>query len=140
VQEYVVGNYWVTFTSWALAFVMIIVLSCSTRVRRKYPYNYVFLILFTLVFGVMAACITARYDVREVGVALAVTAAAVFGAFFVAKFTKLDITGAGGFLLAILFGVIVMSIIGVFWRNKYAFSFCCSFRPRMLSLTYMCPA
>jgi protein lifeguard len=121
-QDFVLRNYWVTIASWVAALAMIIVLSCSTRARRKYPYNYLFLGLFTIVFSVMAASITARYQAREVGVALAVTAATVFGAFFVAKFTKLDITGAGGFLLAILFGVIVMSIIGIFWRNKCVFS------------------
>ena len=72
------------------------------------------------VFGTMAATITARYNVETVGIALAVTAATVCGAFFVAKFTKLDLTGAGGFLTAILFGVIVMSVIAIFWRNKCA--------------------
>jgi FtsH-binding integral membrane protein len=134
-QNYVVSNYWVMITAWALSFAMIIVLTCSSRARRRYPYNYIFLILFTLVFGVMTACITARYNVREVGVALAITSATVFGAFFVARFTKLDLTGAGGFLLAIFFGVFVMSIIGAFWRNKCALSFRCSFHICMMCLT-----
>lgn len=56
---------------------------------------------------------------QAVGLALAVTCATVFGAFFVAAFTKLDLTKISGFLLAVLFGVIAMTIIGIFWRNKY---------------------
>jgi FtsH-binding integral membrane protein len=69
----------------------------------------------------VSACGLCRYSVQAVGLAFAVTCATVFGAFFVAAFTKMDLTKAGGFLLAILFGVIAMSIIGIFWRNKYPF-------------------
>lgn len=114
--------------SWALAFGVLIFMSCSTRARRKFPINYIFLVVFTLVFSVMTAAITANYDVQAVGIALAVTAATVGGAFFVARFTKLDLTKYGGFLVAILIGVIVMSIIAIFWRNK------CGLHPGMSAM------
>ena len=117
-QLYVQQNQWVIIASWALAFGVLIFMSCSTRARRKFPINYIFLIVFTLIFSVMTGAITANYNVQAVGIALAVTAATVGGAFFVARFTKLDLTKYGGFLMAILIGVIVMSIIAIFWRNK----------------------
>jgi FtsH-binding integral membrane protein len=97
-------------------------MACSTRARRKYPVNYIFLLVFTLVFSVMVGTITARYDVQAIGIALAVTTATVLGAFCVAAFTKLDLTKYGGFLTAILFGVIVMIILGIFWNNKCVLS------------------
>ena len=76
-----------------------------------------------------------RYSVEAIGLALAVTCATVFGAFFVAAFTKMDLTKIGGFLTAILFGVIALFIIGFFWRNKCAAS---STSP-MLALQAPCP-
>ena len=42
-------NQWVFFASWVLALALLITMSCSTRVRRKYPLNYCFLVVFTLV-------------------------------------------------------------------------------------------
>lgn len=119
-QEYVTTNQWVFWVSWITALGLIITMSCSNRVRRKFPLNFVFLVLFTLVFSVLAATITARYNVRAIGLALAVTSGTVLGAFCVAAFTKLDLTRFGGFLFAVLMGVIVMSIVGVFWRNTCA--------------------
>jgi FtsH-binding integral membrane protein len=116
-QTYLIQNVWVIYTSWALAFGVLIFMSCSTRARRKYPINYIFLIVFTLVFSVMTGAITARYKVEAIGIALAVTTATVLGAFCVAAFTKLDLTKYGGFFLAAFFGLLVMSLIAAFWRG-----------------------
>ena len=117
VQAYIAQNQWLVIATWALAFGLLIAMSCSTRLRRKFPINYIFLVLFTLIFSVMVGAITARYDVEAIGIAVAVTTATVVGAFCVAAFTPLDLTKYGGFLVAALFGVIVCSIIGAIWRG-----------------------
>jgi hypothetical protein len=126
-QDYVTTNQWVFWASWITAFGLIITMSCSNRVRRKFPLNMIFLVIFTLVFSVVAATTTARYHVRAIGLALAVTSGTVLGAFCVAAFTKLDLTRFGGFLFAVLMGVVVMSIVGVFWRNTCAPPACVHF-------------
>jgi FtsH-binding integral membrane protein len=100
-----------------LALGILIVIACFPKMH-KYPFDYMLLFGFTGFFSVFAASVTARYDVVAIGIALAVTCAAVLGAFCVAAFTKLDLTRAGGFLMAILFAVIVMSILAIVWRNK----------------------
>jgi hypothetical protein len=44
VQVYVRANPWPFYLSWGLSFVMIIALSCSETLRRKYPMNVIFLV------------------------------------------------------------------------------------------------
>lgn len=43
-QTYVRVNPWPFYLSWGLSFVMIIALSCSDTLRRKYPMNVIFLV------------------------------------------------------------------------------------------------
>lgn len=119
IKAYVTGNLWLLIIAFIVAAGALIAMACSTRARRKFPVNYVFLLLFTFAMAVVVGAITAYYDVDTVGIALAVTAATVFGAFCVATFTKLDLTNKGGFLLACLFGVIVASLIGIFFQNTW---------------------
>ena len=119
-QEYVLDNVWVLWAAWASAIALLITISCSSRARRSYPYNYIILGVFTLVFSVFVGVITSRSSNRAVGLSLAVTSATVFGAFIVAAFTKLDLTKFGGFLFAAFIGVIALAIIGIFWRNTCA--------------------
>lgn len=124
VQEYVTNNIWPFLVAWALSFAMIIVLACVRGVNR-YPYNYMLLLAFTTCFSVLVGCVTARYDVEVIAMALAATTAAVLGAWVVAAFTPLDLTNKGGILVAILFGVIAVSFIGIFWRSRCAPCGCC---------------
>lgn len=116
-QSYVTTNLWPFLVAWVLSLAVILVLACVRRVHR-YPYNYMLLLAFTAVFSVLVGCITARYDVEVIAMALAATSAAVLGAWAVAAFTPFDLTNKGGILIAILFGVICVSFIGIFWRNR----------------------
>lgn len=43
-QNYVRVNLWPFYLSWFLSFGMIIAMSCSNRLRRQYPVNYIFLV------------------------------------------------------------------------------------------------
>eukprot|EP00892_Ulva_mutabilis_P010332 jgi/Ulvmu1/7671/UM038_0100.1 len=117
VRSYVTTNIWPFLVAWALSLVAILLIACVKAVQR-YPYNYGMLLFFTACFSVLTGCITARYDVEVVAMALAATSAAVLGAWVVAAFTPLDLTNKGGILVAILFGLICVSFIGLFWRSR----------------------
>ena len=43
-QLYVRLNRWPFYLSWFLSFGMIIAMSCSERLRKQYPLNYLFLV------------------------------------------------------------------------------------------------
>jgi hypothetical protein len=69
VQEYVSSSegQWVFWASWALALVMIIALSCSTRLRRRHPYNLIALFVFTAVMSVLVGAVCAYGNVQVRG-------------------------------------------------------------------------
>ena len=47
---------WLFWTMWAVSLVTLIVLMCSTTLRRKHPWNLLALTFFTLVFSVLVRC------------------------------------------------------------------------------------
>lgn len=53
--------WWITF---ALTFVLLIVLACCDGVRRRWPLNIILLSLFTLCEGVMLGSVATLYRVR----------------------------------------------------------------------------
>ena len=57
------GGTWVFYSSWAVALVMLIALTCSSTLRRKHPWNLVALLAFTLVESVLVGSICAWWDV-----------------------------------------------------------------------------
>jgi hypothetical protein len=65
-QSYVAssGGSWVFYTAWALSFVMLVALSCSTQLRKRHPWNVVALGAFTLVMSVLVGSICAYWDVQ----------------------------------------------------------------------------
>lgn len=118
IRDYLAENQWPVWVCMLISFGILLTIVCVPA-THKFPFDYILLFGFTTFFSVCVGAITGRYSVQAVGLALAVTCATVFGAFFVAAFTKLDLTKISGFLLAVLFGVLAMSIIGIFWRNKW---------------------
>ncbi|KAL4859784.1 Protein lifeguard 1 [Chlorella vulgaris] len=116
VREYVRpggDGQWVFIVSWVLSLVMLIGLTCSTRIRRKHPWNLVALFAFTLVESVLVGTICAYWQSSVVLEAFAVTGAAVAGLTLVAG----HILGmAAGVVLMVL---LVTLLIGFFYVNKW---------------------
>eukprot|EP00884_Botryococcus_braunii_P021183 jgi/Botrbrau1/7749/Bobra.0159s0178.1 len=119
-KTYVRVNPWPFYVSWGLSFAMIIALSCSESLRRKYPMNVIFLGLFTVVFGFQIGVITSFWNTQAVMIAFLVTCGVVGLCAFIAFFTKLDLTKFGGFLAIAGFAFIIVIFIGIFWiRNNW---------------------
>lgn len=114
---------WVFYTSWALTFVMLIALMCSTTLRRKHPWNYLALFAFTFVMSVQVGCIVAFWDVSVVLIAFAVTGGSVLGLTLGALFIPWDITKKGHVLgmaaFVVLFMALITFLVGFFYVNKW---------------------
>ena len=111
VKSYVRENRWLMYTSWGLAFVCIIALSCFSSIRRKTPHNFIFLGIFTVCEGVMLGTITSYYDVDAILIAVGITAAVTLGLTLFAFQTKIDFTMCGGLFFALLIILLISSII-----------------------------
>lgn len=117
-QLYVRRNQWVFWTAWALAIVMLLVLSCVEKARRSFPTNVILLAAFTAVQAFLVGTLTAFYNIEAVAIAFAVTSASVFAITIFAINTKIDVTRWGTMLLVALVALVVLMIMGLFWTNR----------------------
>lgn len=113
---YVRQNAWPFYMSWALSFAMLIAMSCSETLRRKYPTNVLFLAAFTAVFSFQIAAVTSYFDTQAVMIAFIATTAVVLGCACLAFFVpKLDMTKYGGWLAIGGLSFMVVALIAAFW-------------------------
>lgn len=98
---------------------MMLMLACYDQVRRKHPYNMICLTVFTLAMGSMVAMASAAYATDVVLLAAGITAGVTVCLTLYALQTKRDFTAAGGILFALLFILVVASILGIFIRNSW---------------------
>ena len=106
------------WTSWGVALVCIIILACCQSVRRTFPHNFIVLGVFTLCEGCMLGTITSFYDVDAVLIAVGITAGVTLGLTLFAFQTKIDFTGCGAALFAMLIILIIAGIICAFVPNS----------------------
>jgi len=120
VKGFVQQNRWFMWTSWGVALACVIVLACCQSVRRTFPHNFVVLGVFTLCEGCMLGTITSFYEVDAVLIAVGITAGVTLGLTLFAFQTKIDFTGCGAALFAMLIILIIASIILAFLpASKY---------------------
>lgn len=86
-------------------------LMCCADVVRPFPRNYVFLVLFTLFMGGLTGFTSARFDAKEIGIAVGITAALFLFLTLFAVFVKKDFTGWGLYLMAALFILFLFGIV-----------------------------
>jgi FtsH-binding integral membrane protein len=100
-------------------FVSFILLLCCPNLAKKVPTNYILLFLFTLSLSVMLGIMCLFQDAASVGLAAAMTAAVTFGLTLFACFTEIDFTGAGAYLVAAVWALIICGLIGAIFGGSY---------------------
>jgi FtsH-binding integral membrane protein len=114
---------WVFYTAWALTFVMLLVLTCSTSIRRKYPWNYLAMAFFTIVMSVLVGSVCAYWGLAVVLEAVAITGAAVVGLTLAAFFIPWDLTKYGNVLgmagMILFFMAFMTFIVAFFYVSKW---------------------
>merc|ERR1712019_188075 len=81
---------------------------------RAYPTNYIFLAVFSILYGIIIGGITMYYTLQSVFLAAGLTAGIFFMLTAYACTTKTDFTGMGPYLAAALFGLIMFGFMGWF--------------------------
>uniref|UniRef100_A0AAY4CJD7 Uncharacterized protein n=1 Tax=Denticeps clupeoides TaxID=299321 RepID=A0AAY4CJD7_9TELE len=114
--------------------VLVLVLACCGDIRRKVPFNYILLGLFTVVEGFMLGSVTVFYQVDAVFWAVGATAFVSFALSVFAMQTKWDFTAARGvmwvicwtlFSFAILCAILRSQVLMCFiWMKIGSYSYC----------------
>ena len=108
---------------WIIAFIGLLAteipIICCRRVARKVPINYILLLIFTLCESYFVVSLTLEFEPMSVLLAAGLTVVVVLGLTIYAMFTKSDITLCGGTLFVFSLLLLILSIVGIFFRNYF---------------------
>uniref|UniRef100_A0A1A8HT43 Transmembrane BAX inhibitor motif containing 1 n=1 Tax=Nothobranchius kuhntae TaxID=321403 RepID=A0A1A8HT43_NOTKU len=111
VRTFVQRNPAVYWASYAIYFITHLVLVCCKGPRRKFPWNIILLLIFTLALSYMTGTISSYYDTKAVFLALGITAVVCIAVTVFCFQTKVDFTKCQGLFCVLGIVVFVTGII-----------------------------
>uniref|UniRef100_A0A674CS61 Transmembrane BAX inhibitor motif containing 1 n=1 Tax=Salmo trutta TaxID=8032 RepID=A0A674CS61_SALTR len=99
------------FTFVAVYFVTYCILVCCKGPRRRFPWNFVLLAIFTLAMSYMTGTISSYYDTKAVFLTIGITAIVCIIVTIFCFQTKVDLTSCGGLFSILAIVVLVTGII-----------------------------
>ncbi|XP_073329533.1 protein lifeguard 3-like [Pagrus major] len=110
VRQFVIrypGIYWASFVVY---FVVYCILVCCKEPRRRFPWNFLLLGVFTLALSYMCGTISSYYDTKAIFIAMGITAVVCIAVTVFCFQTKVDFTSCGGFLCI---AAVLLMIVGI---------------------------
>ncbi|XP_041848996.1 protein lifeguard 3-like [Melanotaenia boesemani] len=120
VRSFVQRNQAVYWASYAVYIITHLVLVCCKGPRRKFPWNVILLLIFTLALSYMTGSISSYYDTKAVFLALGITAVVCIAVTVFCFQTKVDFTKCQG-LFCVL--GIVMFVTGIITAIVLSFKY-----------------
>ncbi|KAK2724907.1 protein lifeguard 1-like isoform X4 [Artemia franciscana] len=125
VRQWTLRNSYLVWVAFAIVMVTMLTLACCDGMRRKFPWNFILLGLFTVAESFMLGTVSATYKADEVVLAVGICAAVCLALTIFAMQTKVDFTALGGILLCctvvlFIFGIVAIFIPGNTVRLVYA--------------------
>ncbi|XP_034831413.1 protein lifeguard 1-like [Maniola hyperantus] len=117
-QKFVRQNPYLLWIALVVLIVCLISMACCTELRRTAPMNFIFLTLFTLAQSFLLGVVTSAFEVKEVMMAVGITAAVCLGLTLFAFQTKWDFTMMGGALVAASVVLLVFGILALIIKNN----------------------
>ncbi|MEE6466616.1 hypothetical protein FKM82_007010 [Ascaphus truei] len=118
-------RYWVqdypyfAYALLACTFVLVLVLACCDKARRKVPLNFILLGLFTVFEGCMLGAISALFEVDAVMWAVGATVFVTLGLTLFALQTKWDFTNKSGSLCVALLVLLSFGLLCAIIRSSW---------------------
>ncbi|XP_071451123.1 protein lifeguard 1-like [Hetaerina americana] len=122
------------YVAYGVFLVVLIALSCCESVRRKYPTNFICLVILTFAMSYMMGTMAAFYDTQAVLMAAGITAIVCFSLSVFAFQTKWDFTIMSGALLAAMVVFLIFGIICIFIPGKAMLLVYCSIGVLLMSV------
>ena len=118
-QQFILSSPGIVYLCFAGVIFTEIPIICCQSVAQAVPINYILLIIFTLCESYLLAYTTIYYEPLHVLLCAGITLAIVIGLTIYAAFTKTDLTICGGALVSLSIIMIILSIIGIFYRSLF---------------------
>ncbi|XP_043923510.1 protein lifeguard 2-like isoform X2 [Protopterus annectens] len=114
VQRYIQNNSALYFASYAIFMSTYLALICCSGVRRRYPWNLILLILFTLAMSYMAGMLASYHNTKSVMVCIGVTAMVCLSVTLFCFQTKFDFTSCHGLMFALSMTLLLTGLVMAF--------------------------
>lgn len=114
-QAFVLFNPIIKWLAFLLLIVTMLAIICFDSVRRTYPTNIIFLMIFTVVESIVLGVIVTQYQAIEILVAVLITSLICFSLTVYATQTRYDFTTLGAMLLVIVTAFLMFSVITLFF-------------------------
>ena len=95
------------------------ILSCSRRIARTVPHNYILLFLVTLSESISCTSITLRYSFEIVVASIILTIASALGIIIYTLRTKRDLSGCKMALMSFISQFIFFGLLNLIFRNSF---------------------
>ncbi|XP_041650013.1 protein lifeguard 1 [Cheilinus undulatus] len=120
-NEWTSDNYWFTYAMMPSTLVLILAMACCTDLRRKVPFNFIALGLFTVVEGLMLGSVAVFFEAEAVLWAVGGTALVAFSLSVFAIQSKWDFTGLTGCLWVFVWTLLSFAILCAILRSQYVY-------------------
>nr|XP_032807758.1 protein lifeguard 2-like [Petromyzon marinus] len=114
------GQFWCDCFPRPATFILLMCLSCCSGIRRKAPCNFIFLLLFTLLEGVLLGSISCYYSANSVMWAAGITAFISLGLTIFSFQTKIDFTMKSGIMFVFLMALLSFGLMCAILRSDWA--------------------
>ncbi|XP_072558357.1 protein lifeguard 2-like isoform X1 [Paramormyrops kingsleyae] len=102
------GWYW---ASYVLFFITYLTLSCCAEPRRRFPWNLLLLVIFTLCLSYMTGMLSSFYNTKSVMICLGITALVCLSVTIFSFQTKIDVTSCQNVLFVLCMVVFFSGLI-----------------------------
>ncbi|MEJ1272024.1 transmembrane BAX inhibitor motif containing 1 [Cricetulus griseus] len=119
-SDFVRKNVAVYYVSYAVFIITYLILACCQGPRRRFPWNIILLIIYTLALGFMTGTISSTYQTKAVIIAMIITAVVSICVTIFSFQTKVDFTSCTG--LFCVMGIVLMVtgiVTGIVLSFKY---------------------
>lgn len=111
----------IVFVCIFLAIILLLVIFCTKKFSRKYPYNYIALIVFTLLESYIIAFVCAYSDPMVVLAAAVMTLSITTGLTIYAWRAKKDFTVFGGMMIVLIMAAFWLGIFMIFVYSRFLY-------------------
>ncbi len=120
VKDFYLKNAWLVYVCAIIGLIIMIIFACFKTTVRKFPLNYILLLIWTLCEAVITSEIAAQYNYKTVITAIGILLGIVIGLTIFASITKIDFTKFGMALCICLIGFCLFGLFGFLfgeWLN-----------------------
>ncbi|XP_067870550.1 protein lifeguard 1 isoform X2 [Heterodontus francisci] len=117
IRVYVLKTPALYYSSLGIFIFILLTLTCCGNVRRKHPWNLIFLAILTISLSYMVGMIASYHDTNSVMITLGTTVTVCFAIMLFASQTRFDFTYCYSFLLVLSIVVLMFGFFCIFFYN-----------------------